>query len=310
MNRTRQFTVPVIGMTCLGCAGSVEASSKQAEAVTDAEVNFASERLTFSVDATHPQANQTLVEVRQLVKRAGYKIPTLTLTLPILGMSCTACSNAVEQAIREVDGVVYANVNFAAEQAQVEYVSGLGSRAPIVEAVRRAGYDTVSAASPSPDVPPVVSEAGLAEEGEFPPAPVRDDVAVEPVEDAEAAARAAAVRHQVVRLLVGAVFSLPLVAISMGRDIGLWGAVGARRLGELAAIGSWQLRCSSSWAGDYYVGAIKSLRESQRQYGRSGGNGYDCCRTYLAWRCWPRSLWGAACLAGTSISRPRRSLLR
>ena len=41
MNRTRQFTVPVIGMTCLGCAGTVEASSKQAEAVVDAAVNFA-----------------------------------------------------------------------------------------------------------------------------------------------------------------------------------------------------------------------------------------------------------------------------
>lgn len=259
MNRTRQFTVPVIGMTCLGCAGSVEASSKQAEAVTDAEVNFASERLTFSVDATHPQANQTLVEVRQLVKRAGYKIPTLTLTLPILGMSCTACSNAVEQAIREVDGVVYANVNFAAEQAQVEYVSGLGSRAPIVEAVRRAGYDTVSAASPSPDVPPVVSEAGLAEGGEFAPAPVRDDVAVEPVEDAEAAARAAAVRHQVVRLLVGAVFSLPLVAISMGRDIGLWGAwVHGGWVNWLLLVLATPVQFFVGW--DYYVGAIKSLR--------------------------------------------------
>ena len=106
MNQTRQFIVPVIGMTCLGCAGSVEVSSKQTSAVEDATVNLASERLTLTIDSTQEQANEVLAEVRHLVKRAGYKIPTLTLTLPIIGMSCTACVNAVEQALREVDGVV------------------------------------------------------------------------------------------------------------------------------------------------------------------------------------------------------------
>jgi len=261
MNEPKQLSVPVIGMTCLGCAASVESSSKQAEAVEDAAVNFASERLTLTVDAAHPQANQALVEVRQLVKRAGYKIPTLTMTLPILGMSCTACSNAVEQAIKDVDGVVYANVNFAAEQAQVEYVSGLGSRGPIVEAVRKAGYDTVSVATPSPDVPPVVSEAGAAEGGKFVPAPasVASDIALEPAEDAEAAARAAAVRHEVTRLLVGVLFSLPLVVISMGRDFGLLGAwAHGAWVNWLLLILATPVQFFVGW--DYYVGAVKSLR--------------------------------------------------
>ncbi len=259
MNRTRQFTVPVIGMTCLGCAGTVEASSKQAEAVVDATVNFASERLTLTVDAAHPQANEALVEVRQLVKRAGYKIPTLTLTLPILGMSCTACSNAVEQAIREVDGVVYANVNFAAEQAHVEYVSGLGSRAPIVEAVRKAGYDTIAAALPPTDASPVVSEAGAAEGEKIVPSPVHNEVALEPVEDAEAAARAAAVRHQVIRLLVGVLFSLPLLTISMGRDFGLFGAwAQGGWVNWMLLLLATPVQFFVGW--DYYVGAIKSLR--------------------------------------------------
>ena len=261
MNEPKQLSVPVIGMTCLGCAAAVETSSKQAEAVEDAAVNFASERLTLTVDAAHPQANQALPEVRQLVKRAGYKIPTLTLTLPILGMSCTACSNAVEQAIREVDGVVYANVNFAAEQAQVEYVSGLGSRGPIVEAVRKAGYDTVSVATPSPDVPPVVSEAAAVEgDTSVPaPAPVASDIALEPVEDAEAAARAAAVRHQVTRLQVGVLFSLPLLVISMGRDFGLLGAwAHGGWVNWLLLLLATPVQFFVGW--DYYVGAIKSLR--------------------------------------------------
>lgn len=195
MDETKQLTVPVIGMTCLGCAASVETSGKQAEAVEDATVNFASERLTLIVNGSQRQANEALAEVRQLVKRAGYKIPTLTLSLPIIGMSCTACANAVEKAIREVDGVVYASVNFAAEQASVEYVSGLGSRAPIVEAIRRAGYDTVSAATPTPDAPPVFGDSGVQEaavassSGKLVPAAAANPVVDEVEEDAEAAAR-------------------------------------------------------------------------------------------------------------------------
>lgn len=261
MNETRQLTVPVIGMTCQGCAASVEASSRQAEAVKDAVVNFATERLTLTVDSTNGDANESLVEVRQLVKRAGYKIPTLTLSLPVLGMSCTACVNAVEKAIREVDGVVYANVNFAGEQAHVEYISGLGARSPIVDAIRRAGYDTLAVASPEPSAPPVVG-------GVLPPAangadrkvlnPVAE-VDEEEIEDAEAAARAAAIRHQVVRLSVGLAFSVPLLIVSMGRDFGLLGAwAHSGWVNWLLLALATPVQFYVGW--DYYVGAFKSLR--------------------------------------------------
>ena len=265
MDETKQLTVPVIGMTCLGCAASVETSSKQADAVEDAAVNFASERLTLTVNGTHGQSNEALAEVRQLVKRAGYKIPTLTLSLPILGMSCTACANAVEKAIREVDGVVYASVNFAAEQASVEYVSGLGSRAPIVEAIRYAGYDTVSAASPTPDTPPLVGDPDMDDDAEAPSrgglvsASLSNRVAEEVEEDAEAAARSAAIRHEFIRLLVGVVFSLPLLIISMGRDFGLLGSwAHASGVNWLLFLLATPVQFFVGW--DYYVGAIKSLR--------------------------------------------------
>ncbi len=239
----------------MGCAAAVETSSKQAAEVDEATVNFASERLTLTIDSSQKHTNEVLADVRRLVTRAGYKIPTLTLTLPIIGMSCTACVSAVEQALREVDGVVYASVNFASEQAHVEYVSGLGARAPLVEAVRKAGYDTV-AASPQPETPPTVD--AVATGGQLPS--VRSKVVeVEPVEDAEAEARAAAIRHEFMRLLVGLVFSLPLLIVSMGRDFGLLGAW---------AHGGWvnwllfglatPVQFYVGW--DYYVGALKSLR--------------------------------------------------
>ena len=248
MNETKRLTVPIIGMTCLGCAAAVETSSKKAVAVEDATVNFASERLTVAYDSAQAKANEVLTEVRQQVKRAGYKIPTLTLTLPITGMSCTACSNTVERALRETEGVVYASVNFATEKGHVEYVSGLGARAPIVAAVRKAGYDVIMAAPPKPDDLQKQTDTTA-------PQPIK----AETDEDAEAAARAAAIRHEYRRLLVGVVFSLPLLILSMGRDFGLLGAW---------AHGSWV-----NWllfflatpvqfyvGRDYYVAAFKSLR--------------------------------------------------
>ncbi|MCY4409366.1 MAG: heavy metal translocating P-type ATPase [Caldilineaceae bacterium] len=255
MNETLQRTVPVIGMTCMGCAAAVETSSKQADAVDEATVNFASERLTLTIDSTQKPANEVLADVRRQVTRAGYKIPTLTLTLPIIGMSCTACVSAVEQALREVDGVVYASVNFASEQAHVEYVSGLGARAPLVEAVRKAGYDTV-AASPQPETPPTVE--AVATGGQLPS--VRSKVVeVEPVEDAEAEARAAAVRHEFKRLLVGVLFSLPLLIVSMGRDFGLLGVwAQGGWVNWLLFVLATPVQFYVGW--DYYVGALKSLR--------------------------------------------------
>ncbi len=239
----------------MGCAAAVETSSKQADAVDEATVNFASERLTLTIDSTQKPANEVLADVRRLVTRAGYKIPTLTLTLPIIGMSCTACVSAVEQALREVDGVVYASVNFASEQAHVEYVSGLGARAPLVEAVRKAGYDTV-AASPQPETPPTVETAATG--GQLPS--VRSKVVeVEPVEDSEAEARAAAVRHEFRRLLVGVLFSLPLLIVSMGRDFGLLGAWAQGGWVNWLLFGlATPVQFYVGW--DYYVGALKSLR--------------------------------------------------
>ena len=247
MTDSKQFTVPVIGMTCLGCAAAVETSSKKSLAVEDAAVNFASERLTVAYDPAQAQTNEVLADVRHQVKRAGYKIPTLTLTLPIAGMSCTNCVNTVERALREAEGVVYASVNFAAERAHVEYVSGLGARGPIVAAIRKAGYDVIADASPQPNTSQERAAAA--------PQPT----AAETGEDAEAAARAAAIRHQYKRLIVGAVFSLPLLVLSMGRDFGLLGPwAHGGWVNWLLFILATPVQFYVGW--DYYVAAFKSVR--------------------------------------------------
>lgn len=61
------------------------------------------------------------------------------LSIPVEGMTCASCVVHVEKAIARVPEVVGVKVNLATERAEVE-LSGPIDSAPIVEAVRNAGY--------------------------------------------------------------------------------------------------------------------------------------------------------------------------
>ena len=65
---------------------------------------------------------------------------TALITLNIGGMTCASCVVHVEHALKEVDGVLSANVNLATEQAAVEYVPGLATLADMKAMVDDAGY--------------------------------------------------------------------------------------------------------------------------------------------------------------------------
>ncbi|WP_346293214.1 heavy metal translocating P-type ATPase [Sphaerothrix gracilis] len=61
-------------------------------------------------------------------------------TFKLRGMSCAACANNIEAAIRSVPGVETCSVNFGAEQAVVAYDANQVSAADIQSAVDAAGY--------------------------------------------------------------------------------------------------------------------------------------------------------------------------
>ncbi|MGC1219453.1 MAG: heavy metal translocating P-type ATPase [Phormidesmis sp.] len=68
----------------------------------------------------------------------------MSTTLALKGMSCAACANAVEKAIRQVPGVSSVQVNFATEQASLDYDSRKTSLATIQAAVADAGYEAIA----------------------------------------------------------------------------------------------------------------------------------------------------------------------
>ena len=151
------------------------------------------------------------------------------ITLDLLGMTCTNCSNTIQRQLNKIEGVQEAAVNFASEKASVTYFPDLVGRDDLVAVVRRAGFDVI--------------EAALGEDAE----------------DAEAAARETDIRHQWKRLAVGIVFTLPLFLLSMARDFGFLGAWSHESwvnwfFFSLAT----PVQFYVAW--DYYVGAYKSLR--------------------------------------------------
>ena len=69
------------------------------------------------------------------------KNPALTeWRLPIEGMTCASCVSRVEKALRQVPGVLSAEVNLATETADVTVAGGAATLPQLIAAVDKAGY--------------------------------------------------------------------------------------------------------------------------------------------------------------------------
>ena len=81
-----------------------------------------------------------LEAIKQAVSEAGYKVAFRKSIFPVRGMMCATCVQHVEEALKEVPGVVSANVNLATEKATVEYIEGTEA-VDLRKAVAEAGYE-------------------------------------------------------------------------------------------------------------------------------------------------------------------------
>jgi Cu+-exporting ATPase len=226
MATDKQITMPVVGMTCANCVAAVERNTKKVTGVSEAVVNFSTEKVTVSYDPDQASPEQIIARIN----RAGYDVPTATIELPITGMTCANCVVAVERTLnKKVPGILEASVNFATEKATVRYIPGTVSRGDMVAAVERAGYGVVQAASE------------------------------EELVDAEKLAREREIADQTRKLWVGVLFTVPLFLLSMGRDFGLLGAwAHAPWVNYFFWLLATPVQFYTGW--DYYVGGYKSLR--------------------------------------------------
>ena len=103
----------------------------------------------------------------------------MKMTLKIGGMHCAACSRAVERALKKTEGIEDANVNIATEKAVFNYDEKKLKYDDIVNVVVKAGYQVLGK------------------------------------EEDPAIVKAREIKEQKIRLIVSAIFSIPLFYISM-----------------------------------------------------------------------------------------------
>lgn len=132
------LTFKVEGMTCASCVARVEKALKSVPGVEDASINLATEKATVRAKPT--VGFNTLSAV---VEKAGYDVPSESVSLSITGMTCASCVMRVEKALKKVPGVTDASVNLASEKAQITAVGVPVDR--LIAAVEKVGYDAAVA---------------------------------------------------------------------------------------------------------------------------------------------------------------------
>lgn len=133
-------TIKISGMTCAACAQRVQKAVGKIEGVINANVNFATEKLSVEFD------NQTVTipAIKDAVVKAGYGIiedsNQSNVSIPIGGMTCAACAQRVEKAISKLEGIIKVSVNLATEKATIEYDPNRIRLSSMKQCIEQTGY--------------------------------------------------------------------------------------------------------------------------------------------------------------------------
>lgn len=130
----------VTGMSCSACAAHVQKAIAKLDGVEACEVNLATEKVQIKFDETKQNSGSLM----KAVEHAGYGLePEQTAKkteLIIEGMSCASCSSAVERATRKLDGVLSAQVNLATNRGNFEYDPSKIRLSEIKATIEKLGY--------------------------------------------------------------------------------------------------------------------------------------------------------------------------
>ena len=222
--KTKQLTIPLLGMHCANCANTIGRGLKRTSGVSEASVSYANERAVITYDPKSVSPQQLIDTVKEL----GYGAALAEADLPISGMTCNNCANTITRTLKRLDGVLEVNTSYAAERTHVTYLPSMVELGDIRRAVRDAGYK-------------VIEVEGADEQAQG---------------DAEQAARNADIADKRRKLIVGAVLGTIIMLLSMAEMVGialdfpgrLWLVAG------LTAIVQFYV------GGDYYVSAWKALK--------------------------------------------------
>ncbi len=137
-------SLQIQGMTCASCSARIEKKLNTLHGVKEANVNLATEKAAVLFDPG-------MIQIRDLtraVEDLGYHVLEKpgnkdTLTVAVGGISCAACVNRIEKALKAMQGVSEARVNLATEKATIQYQPSLVGKSDIRKAIEESGYQVL-----------------------------------------------------------------------------------------------------------------------------------------------------------------------
>ena len=221
MSDIKSSVLPVTGMTCSNCARTIDLNVSKLNGVKEARVDFAGEKLVLEFDPLVISEKDIIA----CVQRIGYGVATGKVELPVTGLQDHTDALSLGKILSRQNGVLAASVGFGTERVILEYIPGMTSISELAEVIRKAGFDII--------------QVGETEE----------------VEDVEAKVRASELNKQKNLLIIGLIFTIPLIIFSMARDFkvvgfqyDLYAMLFAASIVQFVV--GWQ----------FYIGAYKSLR--------------------------------------------------
>jgi Cu+-exporting ATPase len=253
----KKVELPVTGMSCASCVARIEKGLSAMSGIVDARVNFATEKATITFDPSRVQMGDFVATIRDL----GYEAGIEKVTLPIHGMSCASCVKKVEDALNGLEGVIRASVNFATEQATVQYIPRTVSGEDFRKAVKDAGYEVLEA----------------------------ERVEKEDIVDRERVAREAEYKKLKRKFITGLILVIPIFLL------GHWKALALSNLFDLSREVNFYLQLMFQtpiqfWVGwQFYVGAWKTAKHKSADMntliavGTSAAYLYSVLATFFPW---------------------------
>jgi Cu+-exporting ATPase len=148
-------TVKVDGMTCGACTSAVESAFKDVEGAGDVSVSLVMGRAVVHHDPTTLPPSK----VAELIEDRGFDAEVLSTdtpqksdnsdkygaqssvaTIAIEGMTCGACTSAVEGGLKDVAGIYSVNVSLLSERAVVEHDSTVVTASQIADIIEDRGF--------------------------------------------------------------------------------------------------------------------------------------------------------------------------
>ena len=150
----RKVHLLIQGMTCSMCQQAIErAVQQQLDGIQSIQIHLATDLATVMYD----ESKISIHDIVNAIEAVGYHVESVQqeenkqqqqqqVELLIHGMTCTMCSQAVQNAVQQVNGVIDISVSLATDTAKVVYDSTTNNTATttvedIIQAIENVGYD-------------------------------------------------------------------------------------------------------------------------------------------------------------------------